>query len=239
MRRIKLRSLLAVIIATSAAQVTFARADDQLNAGNLLERAQRTLAVVVTEAQRDTTLNVEVAKSKPFWDGLSDLNKNLETARAGIQKRDDSFFTGLAGSRASFVQAEIALLMNGGTTEGVASAMKALGVILDTLVQNFSKEAARLKQGGELTAAEEQSLDKLIAQQDELIRKLEEVERNIAKNNAQMQAGIKRIKEESSKLRRARRNVGGFVGGWFAAHFIYDWLWGWHWWWGPCFRKPG
>ena len=164
---------------------------------------------------------------------MQDLNANLDKSRTALATRDDSFFASLASSRASFVQAEIALIMISSSDQGVANGMKVLGGILDTLSNNYSKEAARLKDGRELTASEKQQLDKLIAQQDELLKKLEAVEKNVAENNEQMKAGIAKIKEESKKIRGSQRSVGGFVGGFYAAHLMYDWLWGWHWWWGP------
>ena len=205
----------------------------QANAEQLLDRAQQTLAVVVAAARRDDSLNIEVSKSKPFWDGLKDIGNNLENSKRDLANKDNRFFSSLASTMAGYAQAEIALIMVGSDNAGVADGMRTLGGILQTLNENYSKEAARLKEGGELTAAEKRNLDKLIKQQDELLKKLEQVEANVAANNAQMKAAIAKMKEESKKIRRSRNTVGGFVGGFFAAHILYDWVWGWHWWWGP------
>jgi hypothetical protein len=211
----------------------YAQDDNQANAQQLLEKAQQSLAVVVAAAQKDQSMNLEVAKSKPFWDGLKDLNTNLDNSKRDLENKDNRFFASLSSAMAGYAQAEIALIMNGSENPGVANGMKTLGGILQTLNENFSKEAARLKQGGELSTSEKQQLDKLIAQQDELLKKLEAVEQNVAKNNAEMKAAIAKMKEESKKIRRSGRGVGGFVGGFFTAHILYDWMWGWHWWWGP------
>ena len=205
----------------------------QANASDLLDKAQRSLAATVAAAQKDRSLNLEVSKSKPFWDGLKDVGKNIDNSKRDLDNKDNRFFASLSSATAGFVQAEIALLMAGGTTPDVTANMNSLGQILQTLNENFSKEAARLKQGGELTASEKQQLDKLIAQQDELLRKLEQVEKNVAQNNSEMQAAIAKMKQESKKIRHSGSTVGGFVGGFLAAHVIYDRLWGWHWWWGP------
>ena len=215
------------------AQGVSAQADDRLDARGLIENAQNGLAFVVAAAQRDQSLNLEVSKSKPFWNGLQDLSTNLNSAKDGLEAQDDRFFTGLASANASFVQAQIALLMIGTSNDGISNAMNSVGSSLEALAQNFSRQAARLKQGGELTDAEAQQLDRLIAQTDELLKKLEEIERKVARDNAEMKAGIDKIKEEARKLKRSQRSLNGFVFGWWSAHFIYDWLWGWHWWWGP------
>ena len=230
-RLAKLSSLL--VLATLSTGTSSAQDNEQANAQQLLERGQQVLAVVVAAAQKDQSLNLEVAKSKPFWDGLKDINTNLGNSKRDLENQDNRFFASLSSAMAAFAQAEIALIMTGSENQGVASGMQTLGGILQTLNENFSKEAARLKQGGELSTSEKQQLDKLIAKQDELLKKLEQVEANVAKDNAEMKAAIAKMKEQSKKIRNSRRTVGGFVGGFFAAHILYDWLWGWHWWWGP------
>jgi len=207
--------------------------NDQANASDLLEKAQLSLAVVVAAARRDQSLNLEVAKSKPFWDGLKDIGTNLDNAKRDLEGKDNRFFASLSSALSAYAQAEIGLIMTGNEDQGVANGMKTLGGILQTLHENFSKEAARLKQGGELSTSEKKQLERLIEQQDELLKKLEQMEANVAKDNAEMKAAIRKMKEESKKIRRSRNNVGGFVGGFFTAHILYDWLWGWHWWWGP------
>ena len=233
MRSISLNAIMLMLLSMLVAGASIAQDANQANARDLLEKAQQSLAVVVAAAQKDPSLSLEVAKSKPFWDGLKDVNTNLDNSRRDLESQDNRFFASLSSATAGFVQAEIALIMTGSDNQGVTDAMSTLGGILQTLNENFSKEAARLKQGGELSASEKQQLDRLIAQQDELLKRLEQVEKNVAKNNAEMQAAIAKMKEESKKIRRSRRNVGGFVGGFFTAHILYDWLWGWHWWWGP------
>ncbi len=233
MRSVTPKLFLLILLSPFFAVSSYAQDDNQANARALLDKAQSSLAVVVAAAQKDPSLNLEVAKSKPFWDGLKDVNTKLDNSKRDLENQDNRFFASLSSASAGFAQAQIALIMTGSDNQGVSNGMKTLGGILQTLNENFSKEAARLQQGGELTASEKQQLDRLIAQQDELLKKLKAVEQNVAKNNAEMQAAIAKMKEQSKKIRQSRRNVGGFVGGFFAAHILYDWLWGWHWWWGP------
>ena len=229
-----LPKILAVLLSLLIVHGAAAQGGDQTaNADDLLNKSQQALAIVVSGAKKDQSLAAADSRTKPFWDGLKDLHTNIANSREALQKQDSAFFTSLASANAAYVQAEIALIMLGNQDQRVASGMNALGDLLSVLNENFSKEAARLKQGGELTESEQQQLDKLIAQQDQLLKKLEEVEKNVAKNNAEMQAGIAKIRAESKKIRNSRRTVGGFVGGFISAHIMYDWLWGWHWWWGP------
>lgn len=219
--------------AAPAQEIAQTEQEGQATAAQLVDSAQKGLAYVVALARQNKELAAENAKTKPFWGGLQDANKNLETASKALASKDEKFFTSMASANAGFVQAEVALIMNGVNDKSLTDGMKLVGGTLEKIHQNYSREAARLKEGGELTAAEKSKLDKLIAQQDELMKKLDQVEKNAAKNNAEMKAGIEKIKKESRKIRNSRRNVGGFVGGFFSAHFLYDWIWGWHWWWGP------
>ena len=226
------KALLAAVL-LAACTVANSQESQQANAEQLLNRAEQTLAVVVAAARKDPSLNLEASKSKPFWDGLKDVGNNVGNAKRDLEGQDKRFFTSLASAIAGYAQAEIALIMIGNDNAGVSGGMSTLGGILQTLNENYSKEAARLREGGELTTSEKQKLDKLIAQQDELIRKLEQVEANVAANNEQMKAGIAKMKEEARKIKRSQRTVAGFTTSLFAAHILYDWLWGWHWWWGP------
>ena len=213
--------------------IVSAQESEQANASDLIKSAQRAVAQVVTAAQKDSLLKQDDAKAKPFWDAMKDLNENLEKTQTGLTLKDQTFFTSLASASASFAQADIGFTMSGSSDQAVAGAIKTLDGIITSLNENYSKEAARLKQGGELTATERQQMDKLIAQQDELMKKLDEVEKNVGKNDENIKAGIEKIRKNSQNIKRSQRNGAGFAGGFFAAHLMYDWLWGWHWWWGP------
>lgn len=216
-----------------AAEAEAPPAAGQVNAADLIKNAQRAVGQVVRIAQGDPALAQGNAKAKPFWDGLKDLNENLDKAQTGLALKDNTFFSAIASAGSGFAQADVGRTMSGSTDQTLASSMASLESILRALHENYSKEAARLKQGGELSATERQQLEKLQAQQDVLLEKLDTVEKNAAKNNEEMQKAIAKMREEAKKIKRSRRNTAGFVGGFFAASFLYDWMWGWHWWWGP------
>ena len=153
------RTLLSVLVYVSMLLVgSSASAQDaqQANAGDLIKSAQRAVAQVVNVAQNDPSLKQDEAKAKPFWDAMKDLNHNLERTQTGLTLKDNSFFTSLASARSNFAQADIGVTMSGSGDQAVAGAMGTLGGIITSLNENYSKEAARLKQGGELTATERQ-----------------------------------------------------------------------------------
>ncbi len=222
-----------LMLLTGIVKAEGAQGAQQANALDLIGSAQRAVGVVVQAAKNDPVLRSSNAKAKPFWDGMKDLNENLMKAETGLTLKDKTFFGSLASASAGFAQAKIGLAMSGSNNQPLDKTMDTLSGILDTLNANYSKEAARLRQGGELTDAEKNKLDKLIAQQDALLSKLDKVEKNVAANNSEIKKGIKKIRENSKKIKRSRYTAAGFAGGFFAAHITYDLLWGWHWWWGP------
>ena len=205
----------------------------QADARSLIGHAQSAVGQVVKAAQADPQLDTGRSEAKPFWEAMKGLNTSLDKAETGLSLQDQTFFSNVAAARAQVIQADVALTMNGGGSAAVQSSMKILSELVTRLDDNFSMESARLKQGDKLTRAERQQLDQLKKQQRDLMKKLDQVERNAAKNNKEMQAGIKKMREQSKKIRNARRTTAGFVGGFLAARMLSSWMWGWHWWWGP------
>ena len=87
------------------AGVVEAKEVQQANAGDLIRSAQRAVGVVVREAKNYATLSSADAKSKPFWDGMKDLNENLAKAETRLTLKDNTFFSSLASATAGFAQA--------------------------------------------------------------------------------------------------------------------------------------
>lgn len=202
-------------------------------AADLIREAQRAVGQVVKAARDEGKLPQDGSDAKPFWNAMKELNEALDKADTGLTLKDETFFSNLAVSRAAVEQAAIALEMNDVSNPVVLESMTTLRKIVEAIHDNYSKEAARLKQGGELTAGERKQLSELKAQQDELLRKLKEVEKKAGKDNEKIQEAAKKIAKEAKRIRRSRNDVGGFVGAMAAASIINNMVWGWHWWWGP------
>ena len=222
----------AIVIAL-VALVSPAQAEQQASALDLIKSAQRAVGQIAKSAQSDATLNPDKAEAKPFWDAMKELNEALDKTHTGAILKDSTFFSSLATVSALTKQAEVAYTMNNSSNPHVEEGISALSGIVRTLDDNYSKESARLKQGGDLSATERQQLEKLKAQQKELLKKLDDVEKNAANNNDEMKKAIEEIRKNSRRISNSRWGVGDFVGSMIAARMMSDWLWGWHWWWGP------
>ncbi|WP_428027405.1 hypothetical protein [Altererythrobacter sp.] len=205
----------------------------QMDAAELITRSQRAVGAVVRAARAAPQLDSSKSEAKPFWKAMKELNEALDKAQTGMTLKDDTFFTGLASAHGQVIQADVAITMSGANNAALTKAMQTLTGLVTTLDQNYSKEAARLRKGGELTKEERRQLDELKKQQKEIMAKLDQVERNAAKNNKKMQEGIKKIRREAEKIRRAGYTSSGFVDGFIASRIMSSWMWGWHWWWGP------
>ena len=210
-----------------------ANATQTASAEDLVKSAQRAVGQVARAAQDDPALQPGDAKSKPFWDALKSLNEALDKTGTGLILKDATFHSSLASVSALARQAEVAYRMNDSEDPHVAEGINALSGIVQALDENYSAEAARLKQGGDLTPSERQQLEKLKQQQKELLNKLDTVEKNAAKNNEEMKKAIEEMRRQSRRISDARWGVGDFVGSMIAMRIISDWMWGWHWWWGP------
>ena len=202
---------------------------NKINAKALLDNAQRAVGQVVRAAQANPQLKGGGSKSKPFWDAMKQINVSLDKAQTGLALKDDTFFNHLASARAQVYQAEVAISMTGGGDTALNSSMKTLSGVITRLDEGYSKDAVRARSDEKLTATEEKQLDKLIAQQADLMKKLDQVERNAARNSKEMRAGIKKIREQSKQLKRARNRASAF----HSARIMSSWMWAWHWWWGP------
>ena len=227
--------LISVLFSFPVLTVATPAADknSQQNASELIKSGQRAVAQIVKTARGDAILEPDKAETKPFWEAMQQARRSLQNAEQNLEKKDQMFFSALAETGAAIQQAEIALDMNDSKNTTLARQLQTLADIVQKLNDNYSKEAVRLNQGEQLTAAERAQLDKLKLQQKELTIKLAKVEKNIGKNSKKIQVGLKKIRQNSKQISRARYNSADFVGAIIAARLMSGWIWGWHWWWGP------
>ena len=76
---------------------------------------------------------------------------------------------------------------------------KILGNAIESLRTNYSKEAARKKQGGELTAKEKAEFEKIKAQQKDLLTKISKLEKSAQKDKA-VAKGLSEIQKQAERI---------------------------------------
>ena len=135
----------------------------------MLNDANKALAAIIKAARADKGLDPKTPKNKPFWKPAQLVSKNLKLAQTGLQTKSNDFFKGIAEASQAEQQMKIGWQLTDSKNSKVIENGKILGNAIESVRTNYSKEAARKKQGGELTAKEKAEFEKIKAQQKDLL----------------------------------------------------------------------
>ena len=186
---------LAVVAKTAQKQSTGEKAD----AKTLLDDASKALAAMIKAARADTGLDPKTPKNKPFWKSTQLIAKNLKMARTALAAKSNDFFKGIAEARQAEEQMKVDWELTDSKNKQVSENGKKLGHAIALLRTNFSKEAARKKKGGELTAKEKAEFDKIKAQQKELLAKIAKL-RAAAKKDKALEKGLREMEKQANHI---------------------------------------
>src|SRR5436309_5747855 len=200
-------SLFAVARAMKPAQIlaVVAKSDQKKSAGDkadgktLLDDANKALAAMIKAARADNGLDPKTPKNKPFWKSTQLIAKNLTVAKTGLSAKSNDFFKGVTGARQAEEQMKVDWELTDSKNKGVIENGKKLGHAIALLRTDFSKEAARKKKGGELTAKEKAEFDKIKAQQKELLAKIAKLEAG-AKKDKTLEKGLREMKKQADHI---------------------------------------
>ena len=200
-------SLFAVARAMKPAQIlaVVAKSDQKKSAGKkadgktLLDDANKALAAMIKAARADNGLDPKTPKNKPFWKSTQLIAKNLKMAKTGLSAKSNDFFKGVTGARQAEEQMKVDWELTDSKNKEVTENGKKLGHAIALLRTDFSKEAARKKAGGELTAKEKADFDKIKAQQKELLVKIAKLEAGAKKDKA-LEKGLREMKKQAEHI---------------------------------------
>ena len=190
---------------------------EKADAKTLVHDAKKSLALMVKEARADKGLDPKVAKNKPFWKSTKDLAKSLKTAESGLTAKSNDFFKGIEDARQAEEQMKVDWQLTDSKNQKVIDHAKKLGHSLATLRQDYSKEAARKKKGGELTAEEKAQFEKIKAQQKDLLAKIDKLQAKAQKDKA-LQKGLGEIKKQANDILKKPTTLDAFL----AALYLLD-----------------
>ncbi len=221
-------------LAGQEAQQPAQASETEVNAADLVKAADRAIGYAVARAREsdDPALSQDNEEAKPFWQALARLNEAVEKVDRGLTLRDETFHTNLALATSAVEEVKITFGMAEARDSAVIEGIEKTDVALALLRDNYSKEAARLEKGGDLSPEEVAQLEKMKGQQAELQKRLEEIEAKVA-NNETLKKGVQQLKKKSRQVQSCRSDVPGFLFAMTAMNIMNGWLWGWHWWWGP------
>jgi hypothetical protein len=194
-RAMKPVQILAVAAKSDRNKATEQKAD----AKALLEDASKALAVMIKAARTDKGLDPKTPKNKPFWKSTQLIAKNLKMAKTGLVAKNNDFFKGITEARQAEEQMKVDWELTDSKNKQVIENGKKLGHAIALLRTNFSKEAARKKKGGELTAQEKAEFDKIKTQQKELLAKIAKLEASAKKDKA-LEKGLHEMKKQAEHI---------------------------------------
>ena len=201
----------AAAAATPATKTAPKKATGQkADAKTLLGNANKALAAMIKNARADKTLDPRTAKNKPFWKSVQLIAKNLKTAQSGLSAKNNDFFKGITEARKAEQQMKIDWQLTNSKNKGVIVNGKKLGYSLALLRTDFSKEAARKKKGGELTAAEKAQFAKIKAQQKDLLAKTRALASKTQKDKA-LAKGLQEIQSQANQILKKPATLDGYI----------------------------
>jgi hypothetical protein len=194
-RAMKPGQILAVVAKTAQKKPTGQKAD----AKTLLDHANKALAAMIKAARADQGLDPKTPKNKPFWKSTQLIAKNLKMAKTGLASKSNDFFKGIAEARQAEEQLKVDWELTDSKNSQVIENGKKLGHGIALLRTDFSKEAARKKKGGELTAKEKAEFDKIKAQQKELLAKITKL-KAAAKKDKALEKGLREMEKQANHI---------------------------------------
>ena len=197
---------LAAVAKTAQKKPTGEKAD----AKTLLDNASKALAAMIKAARADKSLDPKTPKNKPFWKSTQLIAKNLKAAKTGLTAKSNDFFKGIAEARKAEEQMKVDWQLTDSKNEKVIENGKKLGHAIALLRTDFSKEAARKKKGGELTAKEKAEFDKIKAQQKELLAKIKTLEKAAQKDKA-LEKGLRELETQANHFLKEPATVDAYI----------------------------
>jgi len=180
------------------------------DAKTLLNDANKALAAMIKAARADKGLDPKAPKNKPFWKSAQLVAKNLKLAQTGLHAKSNDFFKGIAEARQGEEQMKVDWQLTDSKNKKVIENGKILGNAIESLRTNYSKEAARKKQGGELTAKEKAEFEKIKTQQKDLLAKISKLEKSAQKDKA-LAKGLREIKNQAERVSKQPDTLDAYI----------------------------
>lgn len=194
----------------AAAKAEHKPSGKKADAKTLVADARKALAAMVKAARADAGLNPKTPKNKPYWKSVHQVATQLDAAQKGLAAKNDDFFKAVTKARAAEEQMKIDWELTDSKNMAVIANGKKLGNAIELLRTKYSKEAARKKKGGQLTAEEKAQFEKIKAQQKELLAKLKALEPK-AKKDPALAKGLKEMQHEAAQIAKKPNTVDAYV----------------------------
>lgn len=205
-------------------------------AAQLLASAKKAQAAMLKNARADKALAPTVAKNKPYYAAVKKLAIQLDRAEKGLAAKNNDFFDAVSKARSAETEMKVAWNLTDSKNKKVIGAANALGHSLDLLRKDYSKEAARKKKGGELTAKEKAELQKIQAHQKELLAKIATLKGKAQKDKA-LARGLAKMEQEARRIANSKPNLTDYLAALYLLDDLEGQLYGYDYYIDPAWRK--
>ena len=186
-------------------------------ASELLAAATKAEAAMLKNARADKGLDPKVPKNKPFYAAAKKISTQLDRAEKGLKTKNNDFFQGISQARSAHEQLTVAWGLTDSKNKKVVADARALGNSLDMLRRDYSKEAARKKKGGALSAKEKAQFEKIKAQQKDLLAKIDRLQAK-AKKDKVLQRGLAEMRKKAQRIANSAYTLDDYI----AALYLLD-----------------
>jgi hypothetical protein len=193
-----------------AAKPASKKPEGKADARTLVSDSKKALAAMIKDARADKGLDPKTAKNKPFWKSTHQIANNLKTAEKGLAAKNKDFFKGIDGAHQAAEEMKVSWQLTDSKNKGVIENGRKLSVSLGLLRKDYSKEAARKKKGGELTAQEKAQFDKIKAQQKDLLAKIDKLKTKATKDKS-LEKGLNEIEKQANEIAKAPVTLAAYL----------------------------
>src|ERR1700716_3941580 len=204
------RELAATARTAQKKETTKKPSGKKANAKELLADAKKALAAMIKDARADKGLDPKKPKNKPFYNAVKKIAKQLDRAEKGLASKSNDFFDAISKARAAEEQMKIDWQLTDSKNKQVVENGKKLGHALAILRTDYSKEAMRKQKGGEITTKEKAGLQKIKAQQKDLLAKIEKLKVKAKKDKA-LEHGLTKMEKEAKRIVKEPLTVDAFI----------------------------
>lgn len=210
MKSLPISIVLSLLFTLGAAHAASPRKTD---AHQLLRLAEAGLADIV-HAAGATQGRLDRAKpeQRPFWDAVNEMRLALLRVRAGMAKRDESFFRALVDGSAALGELRVVWARTGVPDRGVSEGLRILSESYQLLRTGYGREAVRHRQGRGLTEAERQRFLRIQEAQRrfaDLLRQLQEEARR--RGDEAMAAELRRMQIDAERIAAAQLTLNAYL----------------------------
>ncbi len=182
------------------------KSGDPLTTTSLSKEMHEAIASIVLATKASTTAKFDQKskEEKPFWSGIKGADSALNAMDKGLAAKDQkAYLTGESDLGRNVSELNVSWKLLGKKDEAVDKGLLALNRSYRIFDEHYGAEAARRKAGGDLTDAEKANLEKLRAEQADLVTKLKALKAEAKKEKnkvaAEMVADLERKANRVSK----------------------------------------